>query len=398
MPPKGLSERRKRDRWQAVIVALCSVALAFSWQFLRVHFFYADNWTSLFATGKLMPVPETLRLREHIYQVPNSVGYDGQAYHLIAHDPLFRLGYGKYLDLPRVRQRRILVPGLAALFSFGNSDWVDRAYYSVILGFIFLGTFWLARWCTSHGHHPFWGLTFLITPAALISIPLLVIDVSLAALTVGFIWFAEQKSAAGVFTTLSLAGLARETGFLLIAGWCLLLLVQRQFLRAVVYAAAAVPALAWVLFVHVHTRSDNFTYLYLTPFLGIIRYFHHPAPYKSVAMTLWLATLDRTALAGLSLAIIFAFRNAIQRKFWQPATFVAVAFATLAIFLSGGDVLPEVSSFGRIFTPLLLIIAMSGVVARNWWELLPILMVIPRLGAIYVAQAGRILQITFHGS
>src|SRR5882724_6799272 len=132
-----------------LLVALCAVALAFCWQFAMVHFLYEDNWTSLYYTGATAPMPIEMA-PEHIYLFPNVVGYDGQMYHLIAHDPLFRRNFARDLDMPRVRYRRILVPGLAALLSLGRDQWVDRAYFTTILGFVFLGTFWLARWSLSH--------------------------------------------------------------------------------------------------------------------------------------------------------------------------------------------------------------------------------------------------------
>src|SRR5437660_12759727 len=116
-----------------LLVALCATALAFCWQFAMVHFVYADNWTSLFYTGDArMSLPAELA-SEHIYRFANVVGYDGQQYHLIAHDPLFQRGFAQNLDIPRVRYRRILVPGLAAVFALGRDKWVDRAYFSTIL-------------------------------------------------------------------------------------------------------------------------------------------------------------------------------------------------------------------------------------------------------------------------
>lgn len=380
----------------SILIALCATALAFGWQFAMVHFVYSDNWTSLFYTGDArMSVPDELA-SEHIYRFPNVVGYDGQMYHLIAHDPLFRRNFARNLDMPRVRYRRILVPGLAALLSLGQDRWVDRAYFSTILGFVFLGAFWLARWSQWHGHSVYWGLLFLATPAALISVPLMVVDVSLAALTAGFIWYAGQKSFLKLFVVLACAVLARETGILLLAGWCGWLLYQRQIMRAIQYAAAAVPAAAWALFVQMHTEKPGPIWLSPIPLYGILQTFAHPFHYPAGLMENLLVPLDRIALVGMLIALGFVFRDALRPAVRDHNTAVALAFACLALFLSGGDVWPEAAAFGRNFTPLLLIVTISGIRSRDWRRFLPLLLIDPRIGVIYATQAGRIAHAIIH--
>ena len=62
------------------------------------------------------------------------------------------------------------------------------------------------------------------------------------------------------------------------------------------------------------------------------------------------------------------------------------------MFLAGDEVWPEVNAFGRTFTPLLLIIAISGVLSKNWLRFVPLLLIDARISVIYAAQAGRILR------
>lgn len=373
--------------------AFCATALAFCWQFAMVHFVYADNWTSLFYTGDArVPLPPELA-SEHIYRFPNVVGYDGQMYHLIAHDPLFKRNFARDLDMPRVRYRRILVPGLAAILALGHDNWVDRAYFATILGFVFLGTFWLARWSLLHGRSAYWGLLFLATPAALSSIPLMVIDVSLAALTAGFIWYSERKSSPlKLFAVLACAVLARETGILLLAGWCGWLLYQRQLLRSIQYAAAAVPAACWALFVQIHTKQPSPIWLSPIPLYGIFYSLAHPFSYQAGLMRNLLVPMDRIALIGMLIALGFVFHDALRPAVRDHKTFAALAFAGLALFLAGGDVWPEVAAFGRNFTPLLLIVTISGVLSHKWRRFVPLLLIDPRIGVIYLTQAGRIIH------
>ena len=70
------------------LVAVCGV---FTCQSLTVRYSYGGNWSGLFLTGALLPPPVALSV-EHIYLNPSSVGYDGQAYQYIAHDPFFQRG------------------------------------------------------------------------------------------------------------------------------------------------------------------------------------------------------------------------------------------------------------------------------------------------------------------
>jgi hypothetical protein len=385
----------ERELRASLLVALCATALAFGWQFARVHFVYGGNWTSLFYTGASSPVPEELA-REHIYRFPGVVGYDGQMYHSMAHDPLFHRNFARTFDIPRVRYRRILVPALAALFSFGRDEWVDRAYFSVILGFVFLGTFWLARWSLSHGRSVYWGLLFLATPATLVSIPLMVIDVALAALTAAFIWYAERKSPLKLFAVLACAALARETGILLLAGWCGWLLYRRQILRAIGYAAAAVPAACWAFFVQMHTTQPGPVWLSPIPLYGIFHSIAHPFYYPAGLMENLLVPMDRLALIGMLIAIGFVFYDALRPAVRDHTTFVGLAFAGLALFLSGGDVWPEAGAFGRNFTPLLLIVTLSGILSHKWWRFLPLVLIDLRIGVIHLTQAGRIIRAIIH--
>lgn len=143
------------------------MALVVSWQWATVHANYGGNWTALFCTGALRGVPASLA-SEHIWQFPASNGFDGQLYHYIAHDPLIRDPSLKAsVDDPRLRYRRVLIPGLVYLLAAGRPDWVDPVYYALILVFVGAGVYWTAAWCRSSGHSPAWGLLFVLLPATL---------------------------------------------------------------------------------------------------------------------------------------------------------------------------------------------------------------------------------------
>jgi hypothetical protein len=381
----------------SLLVACAATVLAFCWQFAMVHLTYGGNWTSLFYIGEAsrVPMPEELA-GERLYRFPHVLGHDGRFYHLIAHDPLFRRNFARDIDMPRVRYRRILVPGLAALLSFGRDNWVHPAFFAVILGFIFLGTFWLARWSMSHGHSVYWGFLFLVTPATLSSFPLMLVDVALAALTIAVFWYTEQKSSVKLFIALACAVLARETGILVLIGFCAWLLFDRHLRLAIIYATAAVPAACWDFFVNLHTTHNGPAWLSPIPLYGFFHAFIYPFEYPAGLMEKLLPLLDRIALIGMFIALVFVFQDALRPATRDYKTYIALTFAAFALFLAGGDVWPEASAFSRNFTPLLLVVAMSGILSHNWWRFSPLLLITPRIGIPYLTEAGRMVRAIAH--
>ena len=99
--------------------------------------------------------------------------------------------------IPPLRYRRILVPALAWALALGRDSAIHAAYLAVILGFVFLGVYWLARAIESRGRHPAWGLMFVIMPASLVSMDRMTVDVALAALTAGFVLYSASHEQDG---------------------------------------------------------------------------------------------------------------------------------------------------------------------------------------------------------
>src|SRR5437016_3992862 len=117
-------------RTRCLLFALLCTACLAAWQALTVHYSYGGNWTALFCTGSGLPTPPALN-SEHIYLFPGP-GYDGQFFHYMAHDPLLRRHISASIDNPKLRCRRLLVPGLAYLLALGQDRYIDAAYIGVI--------------------------------------------------------------------------------------------------------------------------------------------------------------------------------------------------------------------------------------------------------------------------
>ncbi len=353
-------------------------ALILTWQALTVHFNYRGDWDALFYTGSEMSLPTEIAW-EDIYQFPDSRGYDGAFYHVIAHDPLMRRGYMNYVDNPGLRWRRILVPGLARLAALNDGERVDSAYISMVDLFLCLGVYWTARYVASLGRHPAWGLAFLLVPAAMTSFDRMTVDGALAALCAGFALYTTGNAPKRLYAVLVLAPLARETGMALAAGWCLFQLLRGQWKRAAVFATAALPAVCWFLYVRARTGPDQTPWASWIPFDGIVERTLHPVQFALTSR--WLkeaAILDYVALAGVWLALGIA-AWWLVRKNISALTCSMWVFAAGALFLAYADIWSESYSFSRTQSPLLMCAGLEGMRAGRWWQLAPLVLAAPRI-------------------
>ena len=375
-----------RAHRSSLVYALLCAALVLGWQSLSVTWNYGGNWTALFYTGVYGRIPPALA-SEGIYTVPASAGYDGQFYHYIAHDPLLNHGMADYVDNPRLRWRRILVPALAWAAAAGQSRSVDPAFFTVTLAFVFLGAYWLSRYCRSYGRHPAWGLAFALVPAVVVSIDRMTIDVALAALCVGFALYAEAEPSWKLYPVLVLAPLARETGLLLVLAWCAWLLARKDWRRALVFSTALVPYLGWLAFLASRTAPDLTSLSSLLPLSGLVSRTFHPLQYAVTGR--WLAAAAATDyLAVLGIWVAFGFAVAVltvrPRKL-TPIEMAAAVFAVLMTLLAKPDIWSETYAFGRTLSPLLLLLGMAGIARAAWWRLAPMGMVLPRIAVQMLA-------------
>src|SRR5580692_11299394 len=104
---------------RAAALALAAVLFFWLWQFLTVRYNYEGNWTGLYCIAPHMPVPDFLR-GEKLYVLKGSAGFDGQIYHLIAHDPWLRRGSADAIVGPAIFYQRILVPALVWSLAWGR--------------------------------------------------------------------------------------------------------------------------------------------------------------------------------------------------------------------------------------------------------------------------------------
>jgi hypothetical protein len=374
------------------ILAALAVAGLWLFQFLTVHYNYGDNWTGLFCIAPHMPVPDFLR-SERLYIFPDSEGYDGQIFHLIAHDPWMTRSSAAAIDQAEFRYQRILVPALSWALALGRDPYVHRAYFAVILLFAYLGVFWLARLTQLRGLHSAWGLAFLAVPATITSMDRLTADIALAALCVGFALYAEAGLFWRVVLILACAALTRETTLPIAAGYCIFLLTSRQVARAVAVACAMLPAGAWFLYVmHGAARPLAVTYLSPVPLYGFVERIVHPVNYALAGWRWGIAVLfDYVALAGIALLLIVVAKMAFEKR-WRATTAAVYALALTVVFLGARDVWLDAYNFGRVLSPLLLLTFVEQLGRRPLAALAPMAMIDLRIALNFTTELEGIVR------
>jgi hypothetical protein len=371
-----------KDRRAACLFsALICLAIGFSWQALTVHYNRDGNWSALFLTGSRFPVPPALA-SENLYVFPDSAGYDGQMYHYAAHDPLLRHGLGKFIDSPRLRYRRILLPAMAFLLAGGRQGAIDACFIASNLLFLFLGAWWVARYFVFSGLSPRWSILFVTIPAAVTSLDRLTVDLTMTALAMGFAYYAKIESRWKLYAVLVLAGLSRETGLVLIAAYCLYVLAQRRLAQAVLFSTAIVPTALWYLYVNLHTDEIIGSWFQM-PMRGIVNWAMHPFHYQYSALVNGvILTLEYLSMAGVVmgcvLALLLWFRNPIGYLEIAMAIWTAMALCFNESFyqdaLGGGRVLSALLIFlilrnaGRL--SLVWCLPLILVSMRSWLQLL----------------------------
>jgi len=377
---------------KAVACGLAAAALSWTWLALTVQFNYEGRWTALFRTGSRFIAPPAALEGENIYLFPDS-GYDGQMYHYIAHDPFIRRGFSSSIDLPRFRYHRILVPLAAWTLALGRDAWVDRAYVIVVLGFVFLGSYWLSRLAMLHGRRPALGLLFLFCPATIISLDRMLLDVSAAALALAIVYYYSGERILPLWISIAAACLGRESGIVTSAALIAHSLWRdRRSFQPAVMASAFAPAALWYLYVNGRTQPFTSGPISLIPFRYLIGRLIQPFDYTLPPAVEAAAQLgDGLCLAALLLCVYYAVSRLREIR-GTALGWAIVAWVLFLACLSFPPVWEESYAYGRIFTPLVLLAAVDGFRRHDRLAYLPLLMFLPRIGLQLAPQVAGVAK------
>lgn len=352
------------------------MAVALAAQAFTVHRNFGGDWTALFVTSAGRELPAGLEA----YRFHGTMGYDGQFYRVLAHDPLLLHTDPVALDAPALRWRRILTPALAWLLAFGRHGPIDAAYLAVTLAFLGLGVFWTARFCRDVGLPPWRGALFAAIPAAVISLERMTIDLSLAALAAGFAYLARKPRGPVFWIVVALAPLARETGAVLPLACAADALLRRNIRDLAKAVSAGLPALGWFVSVHLRVGADPVRFVEQWPLQALLaRTLDLSGIPLELSRQAVAGALDHLALLGVWAAIALGAHAVVRER--GPLRWAIGLFCVFPILLSYPGVWSEAHAFARILSPLVLWLALLGLERRRWAGLLPLALMAPRIFA-----------------
>ncbi len=354
------------------------------WQALYCSTTTRGEMTGLFFQGAGFRLPPELPRPGYVYA--NSSGYDGQFYRLVAHDPLARKGYWQYMDDPRYRARRILIPALAAMLGAGSPAAVDFWFVTVVDVAMALGGVCFLRLAKDACPPLAAAALYLLIPAVVASTDRMLTDGPVVA---GFLaaWlFVRERRAGPLLAILMLLPLARETAICVTAGVMLVYGSERRYRMAVGAAATAVPAAAWWWFVAAHTQPSAAAGMVLTVPLWpqFLRFFQ---PFPSAlppALNLLLEGLDEIACLCLWVAFAWLAKTLVgefRRGRVSDDVWLVLPSAVLAALAGSRSVMGQAYAFMR---------ADSLLIA---WAALRMLFLRPRYAACYLPASSLALAV-----
>jgi hypothetical protein len=336
--------------------ALAAVVAVLGWQALTVHANYGGNWSGLFRVGGAMRVPE--RLAASTFRNRHPIGYDGQFYRLLAHDPFLRQGTAAYFDGALWRSRRILVPLTAWVLACGWQGAIDGAYVLVVAGFVWLGTYWLGLIVVREGRHAALGLLFLAVPATLVAIDSMTVDVALAALAAGYVCQLSTGRERGLWLILAAAALVRETGLALAVACVATALIKRDFRKSLFRATAVLPALAWYGYLHAVLPAGQIAVPHWIPRLelGVLVRALDPPHYPLLGAPLEriVRLLDSLALAATMAAAAIGI---VRFRVWPREVGIALGlYAALLLSMTNPIFWTDPYGYSRSFAPIFVLV------------------------------------------
>jgi hypothetical protein len=213
----------------------------------------------------------------------------------------------------------------------------------------------------------------------------------MTALFAGFLVYTKRQDTTKLYVILALACLARETGFLLIAGVTGSELLRRSYAKALLFATAAVPALGWYAFVRLHTETYEVPSIFDLPGVGLIRRLFTVRPVPDPVLHTVIQVLDVLSLLGLIASLVLAMRW-IWKLWPGPVAITAALFVGLGLVAGSPAHLFEAYGYARPLSPLLLFVMLQSVASGFWIGVTPPLLVSASLAIFFVSPALRILS------
>jgi hypothetical protein len=211
--------------------------------------------------------------------------------------------------------------------------------------------------------------------------------VALIALMAGFLVAERTRSEKLLWAVLILAPLVRETGVLLLAGTVVARAAREGIPRASRLLIALAPFLTWVAFVHAHAAPQPYERS-LLPMSAIVGALLDPRPYAGRPPGTVLAHQVADAVAVLGMLWAFVMTLLGIRRWREQGQATALLFVAMGLVLQRRDHWDHVFDFGRVYSPVLLVLLRDGLMGRTRLSLavLPSVLVLTRVATQLASQ------------
>lgn len=202
-----------------------------------------------------------------------SVGYDGQFYYYIAHDPFILEHAHDHIDAPAYRYQRIMYPLAAWLLSLGRPKWIPYAMVAINFLSILTGTWTILLILRRHRRSPWYALFYAGFPGFLFSLLRSLPEPMAMALVVVAVYFHIKGNIRAQALSLGLAALTQETTLLVAMGFLIASIYEKD-LRSCLYLLF--PPLVYGLWrLYLYGQFQTVSFLagignFGPPFLGIL--------------------------------------------------------------------------------------------------------------------------------
>lgn len=375
--------------WVATAVALVLAGLFVALRLVAT----GGDPTTFIVAGAANAVPGPAHADLKIYPL----GYDGQFYYLLAHDPTIHTQHadGMSLDLPAYREQRIVYPVVAWILSGGGQ--VAALPWALILinlgamgALAYMGGL-LAR---EAGRHALWGLALPAFPAFTLVLAKDVAELLAAALLTAALIFLRRHRVGAATVALTLAVLTKETVAFAVGAIGLVWVVQWVFRRRtgmlaamrrswLVFVVPTVALGAWELFLRILWHSSPIPPGRLTPAAPLLdaRPFAHQAinsvigtaggvPRAHLFASASANTNDQILYLA-SFAFIFLIGVATLVELWSSRARdhekAAFLVGVLAVMVLSGVTWATEWSFLRAVSPIWVLAFMVLIAARRRW-------------------------------
>lgn len=287
-------------------------------------------------------------------RVVHGIGYDGQWFFYLAHDPFLRAPDPEaFLDLPAYRAARILYPLLAWLLALGQPAAIPWALLAVNLLAVLGGTLACLDVLRRLGASRWLALGYAFSPPVMIGVSASLAEPTALALVAGGVALALRRHHWLAGAVLALAVLAREPSMLVPAGFGLYALARREWQRGAAYLLPLAVPVGWHLVILARLgvlpsaqSPDNFGMPFGGAYyrLGLLLGWHppllgEPGPPTTNVMAEVVIILASAAIILVGLLKVLERRDAFAWLLWLQA---ALALGT------GPLVWADLYSYGRV--------------------------------------------------